>query len=155
WVLRDPRMTSTVIGASSPAQIKENVAALARLDFTKEELAAIDEHARDGNINLWKKPSTHQRPEGKLTRGPRRGHDVIHDRLPLGMDRHHEHILLGRRLLEVGELARQELRLEEVALPRRHARRDELVAAVQVDDLHLIPAEDVAVLAFERRAGDD
>ena len=42
WVLRDPRMTSALIGASSVGQIDENVAALSNLDFTAEELAAID-----------------------------------------------------------------------------------------------------------------
>jgi L-glyceraldehyde 3-phosphate reductase len=42
WVLRDPRMTSALIGASSPAQVRENVAALEQVSFTDEELAAID-----------------------------------------------------------------------------------------------------------------
>ena len=42
WALRDPRMTSAIIGASSAAQVRENVAALDKLSFTKDELAAID-----------------------------------------------------------------------------------------------------------------
>jgi L-glyceraldehyde 3-phosphate reductase len=42
WVLRDPRMTSAIIGASSGAQVRENVAALDKLSFSSEELAAID-----------------------------------------------------------------------------------------------------------------
>jgi L-glyceraldehyde 3-phosphate reductase len=62
WTLRDPRVTSAVIGASHPEQIRENVAALARLEFSPAELSAIDEHAQEGNVNLWKKPSTDQRP---------------------------------------------------------------------------------------------
>jgi len=62
WVLRDPRVTSALIGASKPDQIRENVAALARLDFSAAELSAIDEYAHEGNVNLWKKPSTDQRP---------------------------------------------------------------------------------------------
>ena len=62
WVLRDPRVTSTVIGASHPEQIRENVGALTRLDFSADELSAIDKHAHEGNVNLWKKPSTDQRP---------------------------------------------------------------------------------------------
>jgi L-glyceraldehyde 3-phosphate reductase len=62
WTLRDPRVTSAVIGASHPDQIRENVAALSRLDFSADELSAIDEHAHEGNVNLWKKPSTDQRP---------------------------------------------------------------------------------------------
>jgi L-glyceraldehyde 3-phosphate reductase len=62
WVLRHPGMTSTVIGASRPAQITELVGALDRLEFTAAELAAIDAHAVEGGINLWEKPSTDQRP---------------------------------------------------------------------------------------------
>jgi L-glyceraldehyde 3-phosphate reductase len=61
WVLRDPRVTSTLIGASSPDQIRENIAALQNLRFTAEELAAIDRHAQEGHVNLWEKPSTDQR----------------------------------------------------------------------------------------------
>jgi L-glyceraldehyde 3-phosphate reductase len=53
WTLRDPRVTSTLIGASSVAQLEENVAALGRLDFTDEELAEIDRDATDSGINLW------------------------------------------------------------------------------------------------------
>jgi L-glyceraldehyde 3-phosphate reductase len=62
WVLRDPRVTSTLIGASSPEQIRENVAALANLAFAPEELAEIDRHAVEGGVNLWERPSTDQRP---------------------------------------------------------------------------------------------
>ena len=62
WVLRDARVTSALIGASKPAQITDLCGALARLDFSAEELAAIDQHAVDGGINLWKRPSTDQRP---------------------------------------------------------------------------------------------
>lgn len=57
WVLRDPRVTTTLIGASSPAQIRENVAALQNLRFTAEELAEIDHHAQDGGLDLWHAPS--------------------------------------------------------------------------------------------------
>jgi L-glyceraldehyde 3-phosphate reductase len=53
WTLRDPRVTSTLIGASSVAQLEENVAALGRLGFTDDELAEIDRHATDSGINLW------------------------------------------------------------------------------------------------------
>jgi L-glyceraldehyde 3-phosphate reductase len=62
WVLRDKRVTSTLIGASNPGQIRENVGALKNLSFTAEELAAIDRLSDDGNMNLWEKPSTDQRP---------------------------------------------------------------------------------------------
>jgi L-glyceraldehyde 3-phosphate reductase len=58
WVLRDPRVTSALIGASSVAQLEDSVAAVDRLDFTDDELAAIDVHAVEGGINLWEAPST-------------------------------------------------------------------------------------------------
>ncbi|WP_370935971.1 L-glyceraldehyde 3-phosphate reductase [Amycolatopsis sp. cg13] len=57
WALRDPRMTSLVIGASSVAQLEDNVAALDNLSFTAEELAEIDQHATEENINIWKRSS--------------------------------------------------------------------------------------------------
>lgn len=53
WALRDERVTSLVIGASSVAQLDENVAALDRLDFTAEELAEIDRFAGDAGVDLW------------------------------------------------------------------------------------------------------
>ena len=61
WVLRDPRVTTTLIGASSPEQITENVGTLANLAFSAEELAEIDTFAVEGGVNLWEKPSTDQR----------------------------------------------------------------------------------------------
>jgi L-glyceraldehyde 3-phosphate reductase len=60
WVLRDKRVTSALIGASSAAQIVELVGALKQLAFSPQELAAIDQHAMEGGINLWQKPSTDQ-----------------------------------------------------------------------------------------------
>jgi L-glyceraldehyde 3-phosphate reductase len=62
WALRDPRVTSAVIGASRPQQVVENVAALDALGFTPEELAAIDGHAQEGGVNLWERPSHDERP---------------------------------------------------------------------------------------------
>jgi len=53
WTLRDPRVTSTLIGASSVAQLEANVAALDKLDFTDEELAEIDQYATEADINIW------------------------------------------------------------------------------------------------------
>ena len=53
WTLRDPRVTSTVVGASSVAQLEENVAALEHPDFTAEELAEIDRFATESDINIW------------------------------------------------------------------------------------------------------
>jgi L-glyceraldehyde 3-phosphate reductase len=53
WALRDPRMTSLVIGASSVAQLEADLAALDNLAFTDDELNAIDQHATDADINLW------------------------------------------------------------------------------------------------------
>jgi L-glyceraldehyde 3-phosphate reductase len=57
WALRDPRMTSLVIGASRVSQLTENLAALDNLDFDDAELARIDEHAVDADINLWARSS--------------------------------------------------------------------------------------------------
>jgi L-glyceraldehyde 3-phosphate reductase len=62
WVLRDPRVTTALIGASKASQVTELAGALRKLDFSTAELAAIDQHAVDGGINLWKRPSTDQRP---------------------------------------------------------------------------------------------
>lgn len=53
WVLRSPEVTSALIGASSVAQLEDSVGAVANLAFTAEELAAIDEFAVDGDVNLW------------------------------------------------------------------------------------------------------
>jgi L-glyceraldehyde 3-phosphate reductase len=53
WVLRDPRVTSALIGASSVQQLEDNVGALASLDFSDEELAEIDRYATDSDINIW------------------------------------------------------------------------------------------------------
>ena len=57
WTLRDPRVTSTLIGASSVAQLEDNVAALDGLGFTDDALAEIDRFAVDGGINLWQASS--------------------------------------------------------------------------------------------------
>jgi len=57
WALRDERVTSALIGASSIEQLEENVAALAGLAITDEELAQIDRYATDGDINLWRRSS--------------------------------------------------------------------------------------------------
>jgi L-glyceraldehyde 3-phosphate reductase len=53
WTLRDPRVTSALIGASSVAQLEENVAAIDSLDFTEEELEQIDGFATESGINIW------------------------------------------------------------------------------------------------------
>ena len=57
WVLRDPRVTSALLGASSVGQLEQNVAALERLDFDAGELEEIDRHAVDGGINIWEQSS--------------------------------------------------------------------------------------------------
>jgi L-glyceraldehyde 3-phosphate reductase len=53
WVLRDPRITSALLGASSVAQLEQNVAALDRLDFDPAELEEIDHYAVEGQVNIW------------------------------------------------------------------------------------------------------
>jgi L-glyceraldehyde 3-phosphate reductase len=54
WVLRDPRVTSALIGARTVAQLEDSLAALNTLGFTAEELEAIDRHATEGAVDLWK-----------------------------------------------------------------------------------------------------
>ena len=58
WTLRDPRVTSTLVGASSVRQLEANVGALDRLDFTAEELAEVDRYATESGINLWARSSS-------------------------------------------------------------------------------------------------
>jgi L-glyceraldehyde 3-phosphate reductase len=58
WVLRDPRVTSALVGASSVRQLENTVAALQRLDFSDDELAEIDRHAVESGINLWARSSS-------------------------------------------------------------------------------------------------
>jgi L-glyceraldehyde 3-phosphate reductase len=57
WTLRDPRVTSSLIGASSVKQLEDSLAAVRDLDFTDEELARIDRFAVEGGINLWAQSS--------------------------------------------------------------------------------------------------
>jgi L-glyceraldehyde 3-phosphate reductase len=57
WVLRDPRITSALIGVSSIQQLESNVAALDRLDFDQDELEEIDRYAKDGQLNIWAQSS--------------------------------------------------------------------------------------------------
>ncbi|MBP6996643.1 MAG: L-glyceraldehyde 3-phosphate reductase [Phycicoccus sp.] len=58
WVLRDPRVTSALIGASSVAQLDDSLDATANLEFSADELRRIDEHAVESGINLWQKSSS-------------------------------------------------------------------------------------------------
>ncbi|WP_030528132.1 L-glyceraldehyde 3-phosphate reductase [Phycicoccus jejuensis] len=57
WALRDPRVTSVLVGASSVEQLDDSLDAVKKLRFTKDELAKIDKHAQDTGINLWKTSS--------------------------------------------------------------------------------------------------
>jgi L-glyceraldehyde 3-phosphate reductase len=58
WALRDSRVTSVLVGASSVRQLEDNLGALEHLDFTPDELSAIDEHAVEGGVDLWRESST-------------------------------------------------------------------------------------------------
>jgi L-glyceraldehyde 3-phosphate reductase len=58
WALRDARVTSVLIGASSVTQLEQNVEALKHLEFTPQEVTAIDQYAVDGDIDLWRGPAT-------------------------------------------------------------------------------------------------
>jgi L-glyceraldehyde 3-phosphate reductase len=53
WTLRDPRVTSALVGASSVEQLENNLGALEHLDFSADELAEIDSHATEADINQW------------------------------------------------------------------------------------------------------
>jgi L-glyceraldehyde 3-phosphate reductase len=57
WCLRNPRITSVLMGASRPEQVEENVRALDNLEFAQEELEEIDRYAREGDINIWAQSS--------------------------------------------------------------------------------------------------
>jgi L-glyceraldehyde 3-phosphate reductase len=58
WTLRDPRVTSALVGASSVAQLEANLAAVDKLAFDDDDLAEIDRYATEGNINIWASSST-------------------------------------------------------------------------------------------------
>jgi L-glyceraldehyde 3-phosphate reductase len=58
WALRDPRVTTVLVGASSVGQLEQNVGALEHLAFSGDELAAIDQHAVDAGIDIWEAPRT-------------------------------------------------------------------------------------------------
>src|SRR4029079_11370403 len=58
WTLRDPRVTSTLVGASSVEQLEANVGALDKLDFSPDELEEIDRYATEADINIWSASST-------------------------------------------------------------------------------------------------
>src|SRR4051794_21775344 len=58
WTLRDPRVTSALIGASSVRQLEDSLGALDNLDFGEDELQRIEPHAVDGGVDLWREPST-------------------------------------------------------------------------------------------------
>ena len=57
WTLRDPRVTSSLIGARTVEQLEDSLGALRGLDFSDDELAEIDRHAVEAGINLWKASS--------------------------------------------------------------------------------------------------
>jgi len=59
WVLRDPRVTTALVGASRWSQIDDSLGALENLEFGPEELSEIDQYARDGGLNLWATSSDH------------------------------------------------------------------------------------------------
>jgi L-glyceraldehyde 3-phosphate reductase len=81
WVLRDKRVTSALIGASSVAQLEENLAAAAKTEFTGEEITTIDRHAVEAGINIWKASSDALSPLRNLARdtGKRSGTNLVAD----------------------------------------------------------------------------
>jgi len=75
-VLRDPRVTSALIGVSSVAQLEANVGALQKLDFTADDLSAIDRYASEGGLNIWARsssaPDRTTQPIDFVSQSPRR-----------------------------------------------------------------------------------
>ena len=59
WVLNNKAVTSALIGVRTVAQLKDNLAALNNLKFTKDEIKKIDKNAKEGNINLWAPSSSY------------------------------------------------------------------------------------------------
>jgi L-glyceraldehyde 3-phosphate reductase len=57
WTLRDPRVTSALVGARNVEQLEDSLGALQNLDFSDDELVEIDRHSVDAGINLWEKSS--------------------------------------------------------------------------------------------------
>ena len=66
WALRDKRVTSALIGASSPEQVADSVKALDNPTFTADELKEIDRYAVEGGVNLWRNPRS-LKPKGLAT----------------------------------------------------------------------------------------
>jgi L-glyceraldehyde 3-phosphate reductase len=62
WVLRHSSVSTALIGASRAEQITELIGALRHLQFSEQELAAIDQHAMEGELNLWARPSNDLSP---------------------------------------------------------------------------------------------
>jgi len=58
WTLRDPRVTTALIGASGVAQLENSIAALNKLDFAPEELPEIDQYAVESGVDLWSRSSS-------------------------------------------------------------------------------------------------
>ena len=91
WALRDQRVTSVLIGASSVAQLEENLAAAGHSSFSTDELDAIDRDAVEAGINIWAASSAQLHDRGPVTRHPgRRG------RPPAGAGRHRPRRPLSR-----------------------------------------------------------
>ena len=57
WTLRDPRITSTLIGASTASQLEQNVAAVENAELSIEELEEIDRYATESGVNIWERSS--------------------------------------------------------------------------------------------------
>jgi L-glyceraldehyde 3-phosphate reductase len=57
WTLRDPRVTSSLIGVRNVEQLEDSLGALRRLDFSDDELTAIEQHAVDAGVNIWAQSS--------------------------------------------------------------------------------------------------
>ena len=120
WALRDQRVTSVLIGASSVAQLEENLAAAGNTSFTDDELAAIDRDAVDAGINIWASSSARwkpARPAFPISTDPLLCQHHLHSMV--GENVHQRRCTLSQRYVPCCAAGRSNVRFEGQG--RRHA----------------------------------
>jgi len=148
WVLRDRRVASTLVGASSVAQLAENLAALDQPNFTEEELAKIDRYAVDSGIDLWRS-SLISETSSCFFGANRRLYLVLHRFDALEVSPHRFQIIV-RHLRVVVPRHRREDRAAVGSLPGTH-RLDERRLVVLLDDSRLRIGRQVRAVADSPR----
>ena len=149
WTLRDPRMTSTLVGASSVAQLEDSLGALAGLDFSDDELAEIDRYATDGGINLWARSSA-DLASSRTARRSSVAAELAHARPPAGIAFGDVHVLQLSSRAQTQERDRGRFLVARVELEDRSPRADEHRAAVDLVALKV--RRQRRVLALPRQA---